>query len=69
MESVVAHFTGTAGLKNYSAQLQEIPDLPTAPVDGGGFANIYRIILYDGCEIAVKCLKNAQGEYRQVKVR
>lgn len=68
MESVVAYFTGKAGLKDYSTQLQEAPDLPTAPVDGGGYSYIYRVVLQDGNILAVKCLKTVQGEYKQVKV-
>lgn len=66
---MVAHFTGRAGLKDYSSQLQEAPDLPAAPIAWGGFSNIYRIKILGGSELAVKCLKNAQGEYKQVKVR
>lgn len=69
MESVVAHFTGRAGLRDYSSQLQEVPDLPTAPIAWGGFSNIYRIKVRGGSELAVKCLKDSQGEYKQVKVR
>ncbi|KAF8593826.1 kinase-like protein [Ceratobasidium sp. AG-I] len=67
MESVVAHFTGRASLKDYSAQLQDVPQLPTTPIDGGGFANIYRVTLQDSSVLAVKCIKGAQGEYKQVK--
>ncbi|KAF8599964.1 hypothetical protein BDV93DRAFT_608906 [Ceratobasidium sp. AG-I] len=67
MESVVTYFTEKAGLEDYSARLQEAPDLPTTAIDGGGFADIYRVTLRDGRILAVKCLRNAQGEYKQVK--
>lgn len=68
MESVVAHFTGRAGLKDYSTMLHEVPNPPTTPLDWGGSSHIYQVVLRDGSELAVKCLKNAQGEYKQVKV-
>ncbi|KAF8600029.1 kinase-like protein, partial [Ceratobasidium sp. AG-I] len=67
IESVVAHFTGRAGLKDYSSLLQEALDPPTEPFAWGGFSKIYRIKVQDGRELAVKCLKSAHGEYKQVK--
>ncbi|KAF8607249.1 hypothetical protein BDV93DRAFT_542232 [Ceratobasidium sp. AG-I] len=67
MESVVTHFTARAGLKDYSSRLQEALELPISPIAWGGFSNIYRVTLLDGSELAVKCLKSAHGEYKQVK--
>ena len=69
MESVVTYFTGRVGLKDYSSQLQEVPNLPSVPMAWGGFSNIYQVTLQDGSELAVKCLISAHGEYKQVKVR
>lgn len=69
MGSVVSHFTERAGVKDYTPQLQEVSNLPTVPMASGGFADIYKVILREGSEIAVKCLKNTEGEHKQVKVR
>ena len=69
VESVVAHFTIRAGLRDYSTILKEAPNPPTAPIAWGGSSNIYKVKDKDGRELAVKCLKGARGEYKQVKVR
>lgn len=68
IEAVVAHFTGRAGLKDYTTLLQEIVDPPTSPIAWGGFSNIYKTTLQDGIELAVKCLKSTDGGAKQVKV-
>lgn len=68
MQSVVAHFTGRAGLNDYSTQLEEAPDPPSEPIAFGGFSDIYRVKLRNGNELAVKCLRGTQGQHKQVKV-
>ncbi|KAF8600010.1 kinase-like protein [Ceratobasidium sp. AG-I] len=67
IQSVVAHFTEKAGLKDYSTRLQEAENAPTEPIARGGFSNIYRVTLQDGSELAVKCLRNTNSQYKQVK--
>lgn len=67
MQSVVTHFAGRAGLNDYSTQLQDA-DTPSAPIASGGFSDIYRVTLRSGSELAVKCLRGTQGQYKQVKV-
>ncbi|KAF8600006.1 hypothetical protein BDV93DRAFT_608934 [Ceratobasidium sp. AG-I] len=66
-ESVVAHFTEKAGLKDYSTELREAPNVPTEPIAHGGFSNIYRVTLQDGDELAIKCLRKTDSGYKQVK--